>query len=914
MPNSFFVEPRNLRTLLALCALVGLVQTGANATALLQPTSGATQVLRPRALDIESKIDGAWAQTRATTIFARSSRQTIEADLWMTVPDGAIVTGFAYWHGQERVEARVQEREVAREVSESNTRETPAPWTKLEGRNVFRARLHAIKPKRDLRVELTWIQPLQNAGPSAIWQFPLASETREGALDWLRVRVAVPQAFRARNNFGAGVSSDEITLRKYNFKPKSDARITLPILAGALKAQLTSEHFVDETARNPKNGFVDEAQNESAYFALSLRNSQASEALPTISGVETETFAPTRLSPSEIQIVGRYRGSGAATISWGQNRATVWFPPASNAPRETNRLASSLWGARRLDELANRSDARASSIRVSQRFGVASKWTDFVAIPAKQRVFIEAQIQQSDLRKRGANLGRIVALEIENGDALSPKALQARADLRALERSSLGRRWSFSEERARAKAIQTRLGVLAREVMARRMSITTENAESEKQMTTLARYAETPTGSHLRKAELGLRRRQVETLSARWQREIIELRGQTPAAKALKTQLETLRSRYGMSDEPESEIYRRAAQQMAFSVLNEALEGRENERRAAVLMEAGERFTRRIGENSWKSAFYQPAIRANLERVGERLTEEIEAGRDGSNEAREAQNRLRQLLTLAPNLRGTLRQKGSLEWQIDAARRALADETAYRIAQTRAERPDDRRVLGELEAQLERVAGQTEIDAEKFLENQTARFRSGEPLLTARQGRLLENGVDESAQASSTKPQLDLESRQSGSLILLSLPANIRGVELVEASGLTRMLTWNASTKKWETRLNAPRDERENSLVLGFRVVRIDGSMARFTLNLAVQDAESNGGSSWNLGVWSSAPPQRASVDLPWKERVALESEPSGRLSAPVSVPQTWRGKAARVAFLMVSQADEVTEIVVDWN
>ena len=128
------------------------------------------------------------------------------------------------------------------------------------------------------------------------------------------------------------------------------------------------------------------------------------------------------------------------------------------------------------------------------------------------------------------------------------------------------------------------------------------------------------------------------------------------------------------------------------------------------------------------------------------------------------------------------------------------------------------------------------------------------------------------------------------------------------------MLTWNASTKKWETRWNSPRDEREGNLVLGFRVVRIDGSVARFTLNLAVQNAESNGGSSWNLGVWSSAPPQRASVDLPWRARVALQSEPSGRLGAIVSVPQTWRGKTARVAFLMIGAAGEVTEIVVDWN
>ncbi|RYG65933.1 hypothetical protein EON80_16375, partial [bacterium] len=141
------------------CWLSALVVTiplsQAHAAALLKPTSGPTQALRPKALDIKTRVDGAWAQTTVTTLYARNSKQQIEADLLYTAPEGAVVTGFAYWYGNEKVTARVTERERAAEISEASAvGEVDPAWVQLVGKNVFRARLHAIKPGRDLRIEV----------------------------------------------------------------------------------------------------------------------------------------------------------------------------------------------------------------------------------------------------------------------------------------------------------------------------------------------------------------------------------------------------------------------------------------------------------------------------------------------------------------------------------------------------------------------------------------------------------------------------------------------------------------------------------------------------------------------------------------------------------------------------------------
>ena len=873
----------------------------ANAAAVLQPTSGPVQTLRPRALDISTRIDGAWAHSTVTTIYARQSKQLIEADLTLSVPDGAVVTGFSYWHGNERVTARVTEKERADLIQTATPREKEreieSQWAPLAGKNLFRAHLHAVMPGRDLRVELQMVQPLQNEGAALVWQYPLASEARDVTLDWLRLRASAPDETKVFNNYGARVSGDELSVKKYNFNAKTDVRIAFGRSKSGLNAQISTEHVGGRAGE--------------AYFALALQSSEESPTLPVISGVETfEVLPPQRVSPGEVRIFGRYRGQGVATASWGKKQTVVWFSPPSNAANEVSGLAAPLWGAERLENLSGQKNARAASIALSKRFNLSSPFVTFVAIPAKQRKIIDAQLRQADLARRGAKWSRNWVLEIENGRPLSPQSLQARQNLRQIARSSIGRKYGFDEEKARKKATQKRLGELARLVMARRMNIASKNPDAAKKMAQLARFSEQSTAKYLQKAGQNLRELQVETLEKRWTAEVVALRGQTAGAGRLKRQLQILQSRYGLESDFETEAYRRAARQMAYSALNEALAGRENSPRATLLIDAGERFGRRVGQDSFGRAFYQPALAQTMQNAREVYLAEIEAGRDQSEEARSADTRLRQIYALAPQMRGSLREKGSLQWEIETARRGLARETAYRIAKSRAERPSDRNTLRELETQLERIAAQTEREPEEYLRLEARRYQKGEPLLSARQFRLAKSGIDPDTDESWKAPRgaPNLEARDSDPRLSLVLPAQTRFVEATFPGGKAQNLRFHAEKGAWESQFYLSKLARSGRVLISLRSVDAAGREKRWKLDLSLPDDD-----NWQIGVWTPVKTQRVSVVLFDQARASLPALPTGQFAASVAVSPTQRLQKPVLRFLIDDGTAQTTEIALRW-
>lgn len=101
-----------------LLLFLGLLACGvaAHASALLKPTTGATQALRAKSLDVRADISGAFARTTATTIYANPNNRQTEADFIYTAPPGVTVTGFAYYFKGERVVARVVEKERAAQI------------------------------------------------------------------------------------------------------------------------------------------------------------------------------------------------------------------------------------------------------------------------------------------------------------------------------------------------------------------------------------------------------------------------------------------------------------------------------------------------------------------------------------------------------------------------------------------------------------------------------------------------------------------------------------------------------------------------------------------------------------------------------------------------------------------------------
>ncbi len=907
----------------------------AQAQSLLKPLGGASQDLQPRSIDVQAQIDGAWAQTSVTTVYANANTAPIEADFLYAAPPGAVITGFSYWYGREKVVAQVTEKERAKAIYAlaKGANNDPA-LVEMTGKNVFRARIAKVLPKYNLRVEVKYAQPLGVQGGAAAWSYPLLADTRDVTLDWLRVIATIRNAPGAQSNFGARLEDGAFGLKKYHFKPGFDPRITLASSSANLQAHLVSQH------RQQDGKAADDA-----YFALSLRGADTdtdAKTLPQIAGVSTfDVLPPQREANGQIRLFGRYRGKGTAIISWGRAKTVVWFPPASDAKNEVAGLAAPLWGANKIAVITSQKDSRAEVIALSTQFDVPSKWTSWVAMPSEQRIALRDQLRRLDMERRGGDLSRTVAIELENGRPFSPKSLQARGALRALARSGVGRKSGFDEEKARGAAIELRLEQLGRDAMAARMGIIARN-DADAKMTRLSAVSGAQKAPFLQRAQKGLRETQVKAITSKWTREVIALRENTSTARRLKTQLVALQNRYGMQEDFELAVYEKTARQMALFTLNEALAGRENTRRAAVFIDAGERYARKCGQKSFQRDFYAPTIQTNLDASNDQIVQEIEAGRDSSADARDAQNRVRHLFALAPQLRGDFRAQGSKEWEIDRARRGLAHETAYRLAQTKTEHPQQKAEQNALRAQLERLADQTEADADEILASETARYKTRQPLLTARQfQKQQEVASDDPAPlalptstpeepAATPEPEVDeapadpasqFQVRPGDPLISLAAPRDARQVVAILPDGTLKKLEWNNQTARWETRFDVPTYAPDGGYLVQILLVRSDGSRAKFQMRFDVDTAAPRAralafqnGATWNLRLWTEKSAQRVSALTPWQERVAMQRQNGGLWSQSVAVPPQWRNRRAQIRFFVTDSAHNKTEISVEWN
>ena len=87
----------NWRVIALLSGVLGSVLWGgtneAKASAVLKATKGSSRNLQPRAIDIHTRIDGAWAQTTVKTVYANANSTDIEADFIYSAPP-AMKSGF----------------------------------------------------------------------------------------------------------------------------------------------------------------------------------------------------------------------------------------------------------------------------------------------------------------------------------------------------------------------------------------------------------------------------------------------------------------------------------------------------------------------------------------------------------------------------------------------------------------------------------------------------------------------------------------------------------------------------------------------------------------------------------------------------------------------------------------------------
>lgn len=364
--------------LLLLFVGVALLATLLSATVLLKPSGAPTAALRTKSVSANVEITGQFAATTQTLVFQNEYEDRIEADFIYTLPPGAVATYFAYWAGDEKVVARIVEKQRAAEIYKTiTTRQRDPALIELIGKNTFRARIFPVMPNADLKVEIHFVQPLGSDASGATYTLPLFEGAKGPALDSVNVKVHVKadeSVTGVTNNYGLPVSRSSdgysVVLAGTSYRPPKDLKVQLKRSPAPFQASLYSA----------RSGGGD------GFFALALTPDHSlSHAKVTITGVRTYDVAPIPKSAKAneaIMLFGRYKGSGAAVVTLDGTSPNGAYhnsrPVRFGSQSEPNNIATKLWAAAKIEQLGSN---RSKVLALSQRYTLPSKYTSWLAVP-----------------------------------------------------------------------------------------------------------------------------------------------------------------------------------------------------------------------------------------------------------------------------------------------------------------------------------------------------------------------------------------------------------------------------------------------------------------------------------------------------------------------------------------------------
>lgn len=337
----------------------------------LKPSGEPGVKLRIRSLKADATIRGQVAKTDITLTFQNPTEGNEEAEFIYALPPDTVVTSFAYYFQEERVPAKVAEKERAVAIYKHiTTRRRDPALIEMTGKRTFRARIFPVAPTADLRVEMTLIQALPNRRGAYTYVLPIR-RAKGDPFDELSFTATTDHGLE--NNFGLGaISTSSTAFYRYagvKVRPDRDLRF---------------RSF--ESKPKPLDANLDAARSggRDGFFTLFLTPGPGK----TLSGpVHIEGIrvyglrygsAKSAKAGNSIVVTGRYHGSGDATVRWGGEEAKLFFPDRAIP----NHPSMKLWAAREIEALGS---ARKQVVALSIRHNLPSRFTSWIAIPIAER-------------------------------------------------------------------------------------------------------------------------------------------------------------------------------------------------------------------------------------------------------------------------------------------------------------------------------------------------------------------------------------------------------------------------------------------------------------------------------------------------------------------------------------------------
>ncbi|MBM4372975.1 MAG: hypothetical protein FJ098_15075, partial [Deltaproteobacteria bacterium] len=142
--------------------------------ALLVPSGETSKPLLLRRVGVEARILGNVAETRMTLTFGNPLERAVAGDLYVPLPEGAVVSGYALDVEGVMVDGVVVEKDKARQVFEAEVRKGIDPglveWTRG---NTFKTRVFPIPAGGSRTVMVRWVSDVLPEGGAPRYRLPL---------------------------------------------------------------------------------------------------------------------------------------------------------------------------------------------------------------------------------------------------------------------------------------------------------------------------------------------------------------------------------------------------------------------------------------------------------------------------------------------------------------------------------------------------------------------------------------------------------------------------------------------------------------------------------------------------------------------------------------------------------------------
>ncbi len=219
----------NLITLsLAALCVASLWSTPNHAAGLMIPTGSSLPQLEIREHHVNVVIEDGYAITSIEQVFGNPNGTDLEAIYSFPVPEKAAVGEFTYWIDGQPVTGEVLEKEQAREVyAEEKQAGREAALTEQDSYRTFDIAVYPVRAGQDVRIKLTYIQPVQVDSSIGRYVYPLEDGgVDEQKLSFWTYNDAVEESFSFNLSFRSSWPIDDFRLPQHpqaNIQQLSDS-------------------------------------------------------------------------------------------------------------------------------------------------------------------------------------------------------------------------------------------------------------------------------------------------------------------------------------------------------------------------------------------------------------------------------------------------------------------------------------------------------------------------------------------------------------------------------------------------------------------------------------------------------------------------------------------------------------------